>query len=306
MKNPFLIVALLFGSLISSSSCGKKDSPAEPIAPLQPQNIYPSSLINPSLEELQAFFDASYDAIAGDLELTDIEGLTNLVALSKVISIEGSLIIQLNADLVSLDGIEKLQNIGKRLVIDNRSLANINGLSSLSSIGGDLILSSNDHLTNIDGFSKLTIIGGGLYIMQISSLREVDGLSSLDSIGGILEIISNDSITNLNGLSSLISVGWASGIAKNKRITKVDSLLKFASLNDFVEIIENKNLANIDGLSGRFYYGEMLIIASNPLLSDLCGIKNVISSNGVSGDIYIQHNAYKPTVEEIIAGNCSQ
>ncbi len=71
-------------------------------------------------------------------------------------------------------------------------------------------------------------------------------------------------------------------------------------------IHDNYKLINIDGLSNLTSVDESLNIINNYALTDLCGIKNILTINGVSGDISIAQNLYNPTVEDIIAGNCSQ
>ena len=173
-----------------------------------PQNIYPSNLINPSFLELQDFYDRGYDGINGNLELTEIDGLLNMLTLSNIKTINGHLIVSQNPDLISFEGLENLTNIG-----------------------GDLILNQN-RITNIDALSNLTNINGDLHIID-------------------------NALTNIDGLSNIISVS-----------------------------------------------GD-LIISGNYHLVDLCGIKTLLTINGVGGNTTINSNLYNPSVDDIIAGNCS-
>jgi argininosuccinate synthase len=84
MKNLALVVAIAFTIILQTTSCKKdKNDP-----PTIPQNIYQSSLTNPSLEELQAFYDAGYDIINGNVELTGIVGLLNMQLLSMLYATE--------------------------------------------------------------------------------------------------------------------------------------------------------------------------------------------------------------------------
>lgn len=78
MKNLALVVAIAFTIILQTTSFKKdKNDP-----PTIPQYIYQSSLTNPSLEELQAFYDARYDTNNGNVELTGIVGLLNMQLLS--------------------------------------------------------------------------------------------------------------------------------------------------------------------------------------------------------------------------------
>jgi len=104
-----------------------------------------------------------------------------------------------------------------------------------------------------------------------------------------LFLINNNLLTNIDGLSSLIYVGGCLCIGS--------SAVNFSG---------NYALTNIDGLSNIISIGGVLWVLQNENLSDLCGIKNVLTINGVADHIWIHENLYNPSVEDIIAGNCSQ
>lgn len=75
-----------------------------------------------------------------------------------------SLYIIANDSLVSLSGLEGLQTISGRLVVeDNASLPNFNGLNNLQSVG-ELKVESNQSLKNFEGLENLK----NIYCLQIS------------------------------------------------------------------------------------------------------------------------------------------
>jgi len=70
-------------------------------------------------------------------------------------------------------------------------------------------------------------------------------------------------------------------------------------------LLFNDNLISLDGLENLTSVGKYLKINRNWNLSDLCGTKNLLILNGVNEYISIEFNQYNPSVEDIIADNCS-
>ena len=72
-----------------------------------------------------------------------------------------------------------------------------------------------------------------------------------------------------------------------------------------MRISNNILLTNLDGLENLIQIDYALHISSNIALTDFCGLENLFI-NGVGPSFYtVENNAYNPTQQDIIDGNCS-
>jgi len=208
------------------------------------QKIFTGSLINPSPEELQSFYNSNFQIITGDVEFTNMINTTDLVDLSNVIEIQGNLHLINNVNLISLEGLESIEAIGGDLILsDNNSLKNVNGLQNLSTIAGKLEFIDLENLENLDGLISLLKVGNRFSLYNLVNLESIEGLAKLKSIGKNLGINNHSNfiyskIASLDGLQSLSFVGSNIEINNN------------ASLNDFCAL---KTLLSHDGFQGEFY-----------------------------------------------------
>ena len=58
-------------------------------------------------------------------------------------------------------------------------------------------------------------------------------------------------------------------------------------------------------LNNLSYIGENLRINENNLLTDLCGLQYLLINDGLIGTFVVSDNAYNPSQQDIIDGNCS-
>lgn len=191
-------------------------------------------------------------------------------------------------------------------IVDLSPLASINQVftSNPDESAGWLRIRANN-LVSLNGLENITSVNG-LKINNCYQIVDLNGLNSLVNIGGnpnihqTLDIFSNTELTSLEGLNNLVSIGLSGYI----------SYIRFA---------DNPKLLNLDALSSlteinsEFYFDTTISysteegIRTNDVLSDFCGVQDLfISGNFDSDNIIISHNAYNPTPEDIIAGNCSQ
>jgi hypothetical protein len=63
---------------------------------------------------------------------------------------------------------------------------------------------------------------------------------------------------------------------------------------------------NLNGLENLSQVGRNLIIENNLELVNLCGITNLVSQDGILEDYIVFDNAYNPSQQDILDGNCSQ
>jgi|GEM_PF-2118380 len=198
-------------------------------------------------------------------------------------------------------------------------------------IGSPLSTEPSD-VTDLTPLSSLTEVysssnsGYGLWINHAPNLTNLDGLENLVKVNKL--IVSNCSaLINLNGLNNLSEIGAqdyfsALLIFKNSSLQSLDGLESLQQLGSEdsnrpaeISIQGNLDLSNLDALSNlQNVYGDVFIgdhsepdvsYEGNVSLIDYCGLTNLFVF-GNFNEIKINNNAFNPTVEDIIAGNCSQ
>jgi hypothetical protein len=205
--------------------------------------------------------------------------------------IDGTLVIGPNdgevSDISDLTPLENINEVlisvsdigtGKLLIINTSSLINLNGLQNITKAAG-ILVTNNSGLINFSG---------------LEGIRELASPGPLND----LTIDNNSQLQDLNALQNLTVIG-----SENS-----DALT-------FMIIQNNDNLANLDGLmSLEAVYGDVTIGSyiddgnlelGNENLTDFCGIFNLVN-NGLFNDVNVFNNAFNPTNQDIIDGNCSQ
>jgi hypothetical protein len=132
------------------------------------------------------------------------------------------------------------------------------------------------------GANGYTLIDGTLFIgcenNVINDINNLDALSSIKTIRN-LQIYDSPLLDDINGLSNLSKVNCSVNIRGNNLLTKLDVF---------------SNITEI---------GCHLLIINNDNLTDFCGITTLVS-NGVT-EYGVYGNAFNPTEQDIIDGNCS-
>lgn len=211
---------------------------------------------------------------------SNITDLSSLSTLTKIVTTEqdysGGLIVNAR-NLTSLNGLNNITEVQRLRILRNEDLLNLDGLESLTSIGADpniysdFQLVKNLNLTSIQGLSNLSFIGGHTIIGLNRDIVDLEGLNNLTIVDGDLDIGGNFNLTNLDALSNLIQV--------------------------------NGTFTTLATPDGGPYITPLPI--GNEILADFCGLQNLFT-NGIYQDVQIEDNAFNPTVQDIINGNCSQ
>jgi hypothetical protein len=190
-------------------------------------------------------------------------------------------------------------------IVDLSSLSTINQVytSNPNNYAGWLRIKANN-LTSLNGLQNITSVNG-LLIYRCNKLVDLSGLNALENIGGnpndfqTLDIHSNAELVNLEGLNNLSSIGLSGYIS-------------------YIRFGDNPKLLNLDALSAlneinsEFYFDTIVLysvedVRGNDMLSDFCGVQGLFNSGNFNpANIFISYNAYNPTVQDIIDGNCSQ
>jgi len=220
-----------------------------------------------------------FTTIRDNPSLTSLDGLNNLSQTNNQI------LITANNALVSFDGLDNLQTTLRISVSNNPSLTSLSGLSALTNIT-DLLINNNPQLSSLADFTNLTELDY-LYIENNVLLTSLSGLENINSVTGLI-VNNNASLVNLSGLQGLNTV------------------------NDFTYIRNNNSLITLSGLDNLLSINELNIgtnasneNVANANLSDFCALTNLFT-NGSSTTVNIANNAYNPTIQDIIDGNCSQ
>ena len=210
-----------------------------------------------SQAEVDSFFMDYPDCTELEYGLT-ISGfdITDLTLLSGITSVHALFIID-NPQLVTLDGLQSLQNIDGfdennftyLTIWDNNNLESIAALSNLA---------------NLSDFE-------GIHLKNNLNLISLEGLGDLSQMQDII-IENNNALTNLVGLNQNI-IGLDDLIVDNN-----DNLEYLWGINWFenagtVEIINNASLTTLDGMNS--YQGSLtLVISGNAVLSDISNLNN--------------------------------
>lgn len=324
MKFKTLLIALL--SFICFS-CEKNDINEEEEVPVEPK-IYRGDITINYQEDLDAFGAEGYIRVIGHITIGSSfdNTITTLESLRSIEKIEA--ITLLDTDIKSLDGLNNLTSSGYFAIVGNDELENVKALSNLTSIKGSLLILVNHKLRNLNGLNQVTNITGELHIddnknleninglenvssnvdflliEQNPKLTKIDGLRKIPSVTRGLSIVLNDALSNIDGLSSIVSVGGTLAIGQNKNLLDVNGLESITAVKR-LDIFDNDKLKNLNPLSNLTSLGEFgVVISENNNLDNFCGIRPGLENNEFMFSFIISGNAYNPTKEDILNGNC--
>ncbi|MCU0370238.1 MAG: T9SS type A sorting domain-containing protein [Bacteroidales bacterium] len=241
-------------------------------------------------------YNYSLSSIAGFDNLTSVnEGLSiytnSITSLSGPGNLQsvGYLNISDNPDLLSLDGLENLTDVGAGLTIrNNSSLISLDGIGNVSDLNGSMNIYSNEALVSLTEMEHLTRVAGDVLITENSSLENLSGLENLSEIDGNLDLSNNTLLENLNGLLGLTMINGNLRISGEYSLPDLQGLNNLTSIEGDITINWNSVLSSLAGLENLNSIGGLLEIISNNGLTNLEGINSI---NGSSiQDLYISYN----------------
>lgn len=197
------------------------------------------------------------------LEMTDITSLHTLTNLKQV----GKDLLIFRTQLTDLQGLSKLESINGSLVIDSNSeLPNLAGLDNLRRIALALVLFSHPKLTTLDGIQldKLGSFGStnNTSLSNTSALNDFTHLNSLTILGPHPSAI-------LSGFENLTSLGQEVMDGSALSIVDVDNLLDLNSLSNLRNVIGDITISQNGALSDCCSISHL--IDNNPNNGDLEG-----------------------------------
>ena len=219
----------------------------------------------------------------GDLEFSEQEEI-DLFATNNYLGINGNLTITNSHNFTNFNAFNTLEIVSGNISIANQS-ANESpptiGFETLNKINGDLVL---HNFNPSDIFNNLKSVTGTL---------EIDGPKQSDS-QSIFEVLT--SVGNLEINENYYDTYPVHELRGFNSLVKIDGKLSISSTD----------LRNINFLVNVIEINNGIQINDNYILTDFCGLEIAINSNGLIGNYSISLNAYNPTVDDIVSGNCSQ
>lgn len=238
--------------------------------------------------------------------LTDLRGLENLEKIEGAFIINQSKIDNLNVfknvtstlrdfvwlemeSLTNLTGLPKIETQVKTIYLSNLKITNLDAFLNTEQVE-NLVINNCDDLENLQGFQNIKSISGSLNIRACDKLKNLDDFSNLSLLLGQVDIYANINLENLNGL------------------TNITTLNGYDSINDKyfdgkIYIQYNDKLTDLSGIRNINTPLYQLVIYNNPMLSDFCPISDFV--NIAENKFRIQLNAYNPTQQDFLDGNCS-
>lgn len=233
------------------------------------------------------------------LECSDISK-EELETFNVLKHLKGDLIVS-NNDLEDIDAFNSLISVKRVYIGGMKKLRTIKGFKSLQSIES-LEISKNDMLEKIDAFDilfqKSPIIKDFIKITNNKKLKDIRFLKGLKKVSSSFYLHHN-SLSDLIGLEYLEEVGASFSLGSNG-LNDISSLSNLKSINGMLGLAYN-DLSTLRGLEGlqkirtTRWNGDNRTIAlhSNPSLSDISALKNVINDEDyymiISIDSYLQY-----------------
>ena len=252
--------------------------------------------------------------INGNLEISESE-ITNLDFLSSLETVNGRISININKNLSSLTGFEKLkkakgfvlygnfptvipidlipiQNIALSETLVLKFLANdtFPFFKNINSLSNALII-EHCKVKNLNCLSNLAV-AANIIILRNDLLQNLEGLSRITSVGDIF--VGNILLETLKGLDNLKTVTGMFNIS-SIALKSVSNLRSVSSVESLV--LSDTKCDNLDGLENLLACKKLLIY-NNLQLANLCALKPlVIADNAVEWRVF--GNSQNPTIKDI-------
>ncbi|MGV6830629.1 MAG: hypothetical protein ACWA5P_03580 [bacterium] len=279
---------------------------------------------NNILENLDAL--SNLDSLNGSLSLSTCPSISSLLPFNDVNLNINELEIRNLTSLENLNGLNGITNLSNGLRIEsNNVLENIDAINGLSGDIQEVNLTFNPVLSNIS-FNEIQSIDNSLVIsnvelntldfqnlQNVGETLRIEGGNQLEVINfPLLNTVSRVDISGLNlnqiVFGSLNNITFGLIIENCEQLTSLEGFSNLTSIGDDGFLLTNlEALTDLDGLLHLSTVDGDINIDNNGALSDFCGLQPLLLNNGFNGSSFlILNNAYNPTQQEIIDGNCSQ
>ena len=261
----------------------------------------------PALQNVNGLKNLLY--VGGPFCIMDNATLNDITGFSKLSVIAEKLLISNNPSLQNLNGLEKIKSLPNGIELtNNTALSDLQGIGNLDSIGGgphgmgNIIIDGNISLTSISAFSKIKT-ADYITIQNNKLLKDLQGLNNIQSVTNFLHVENNETLVDLSGLEKIASADRVEVFSNGSMITLkgLEGLKKLG--NDYsLNVRSNNSLQSLTGLENLQHANGIVSIAYNPVLTEFCSLKQLISL-GYQNNLDIEKNLANPSRDEILT-NC--
>ena len=258
-----------------------------------------------NVDGLSGFVNPYYIYINFNNKLQNIEGLSNVTGTTKECTISS------NDVLLDIRGLRNLKNTPKVEIAHNDQITDLSGLESLISVSQGVYIFQNERLESAKGLNNLKS-GGFVIFDRNPNLKSVSDLKNLGSVQSF-EIIQSPLLQSLDGLEYLKEVTNALRLSGNKALISLEGIegveFKSNSRNYYhFAIVDSPLITDLDPLANYSIPSGNINIRENTGLTDLCGITRLANdfNDEINDNLSIRDNAFNPSLQDIIDGNCSQ
>jgi hypothetical protein len=278
------------------------------------------------------FDDINFDAfetvrsIGGSFTVTQTYALENIEGLRNLESIGDRLRFSSVPSLTSLEPLRTLNaSLNYLQITDLNLIENLEGLENISlNEGGDFILGGNLSLTDASVLAdaipqRLNLCMFRGYFFDCGSSCSGTGqtvpLADFSFMSNLQVVDEHFSITDQGNTTMAGFENFSE--SRSMQLGQLNLLEDISQLNSLsvvtggVSILLCEALTNLDGLENLSQVGSIKIggetgLDPNVNLSDFCALQNLfINGTYDPSEVEIVGNAYNPTVQDIIDGNCS-
>lgn len=233
--------------------------------------------------------------VHGDIIIKQSPNVRRISGFENIERIHGTLEINLNSNLSTIDAFHQLKFVGNDLYLSNPNLDTLHGLTLVDTVGGDLNSLTNHAIQEFPWVNRFSHLGGVINIFAVDSLKDLSIFENLDSIYGNLVISACPNLTRLTGLSHLPYLGGGLKLYILPGITNLNDLLFLKGINGDLEVSILQSLTDLKGLDSLTRLNGKLRITSNNNLLSLEGIHNIdpqsiTSTSQYAKEIIIQNN----------------
>ncbi len=299
-----LMIIIVFGFVSCSDDSKDNSQMSEQGNGQVEEKVFLGDIVLRTQEEVNVFGAENYTRITGSITFAPIgsppNSINDLSSLSSITSVGGDFNLWINNSLLNLNGLQNLERIeGFQVVIEGSMILNLDGLESLNYVENIMSINGNS-IENINGLSNLTSVRSlGLVHTNIENLNGLSSLTNVENIG----LGDSDNLINLSGLTNLTNLERI-GLERNNNLINLNGLTNLTNV-ERIYIVDNENFKNLNGLDNLTSRLVRIHIEGNPLLDDFCNLEYVFNNYGLPDSYVVFDNAYNPTLQDIIDGNCS-
>jgi hypothetical protein len=224
---------------------------------------------------------AQVQVIHGELNIHDLENVTNLQGLNQIITIGWILRIENNPGLSTCAGLNHLTHLGESVIIrGNDNLESLVGFDSLHK-AASLVVSGNNRLQDLTGIENLDTLDFGMLISSNTNLKSLSGLENWKIMNGDLRIYNNDSLSDISSLHNLTTLFGTFNVSGNANLLSFHGLDSLKEIYGDLEVNEN-GLTSFVGLDHLEKIYGSFIVDSNVVLQNFLGLPRLRSVNSIN------------------------